>query len=217
MKGAAEYNSGKGSADDVAIETPDDKTLKVTLLAPAPYWLGLTSFFTYLPQNQKFVESKGDKYALSPDALLYNGPYKLTEFNPTSGVVVVKNEDYWNADNVEISKVDAKIVKETDTAVNLYESGQLDETIIDSEFVTEYKGTPDLVTHNAVRHGLAATELRRPALPEREHPQGYPDGDQPGCRERQDPQQRFGARDRSGPSRDRRPRQARPSARPKDR
>src|SRR5215218_1114859 len=145
VKGATEYNSGKGSPDGVAIETPDDKTLKVTLVAPAPYWLGLTAFFTYLLQNQNFVESKGDKYALSPDALLYNGPYKLTEFNPTNGVVVVKNEDYWNADNVEISKVDAKIIKETDTAVNLYESGQLDVTVIDSEFVTEYKGTPDLV------------------------------------------------------------------------
>ena len=59
-------------------------------------------------------------------------------------MVVVKNEDYWNADNVEIEKVDAKIVKETDTAVNLYESGQLDETIINSEFVTQYKGTPEL-------------------------------------------------------------------------
>ena len=144
VKGAAEYNEGKGKAGDVAVETPDDKTLKVTLLAPAPYWLGLTSFFTYLPQNQKFVESKGDKYALSPDALIYNGPYKLTEFNPTSGVVVVKNEDYWDKANVEIEKVDAKIVKETDTAVNLYESDQLDVTIIDSEFVTQYKGTPDL-------------------------------------------------------------------------
>ena len=142
VKGATEYNSGE--ADDIAVETPDDKTLKVTLLAPAPYWLGLTSFFTYLPQNQKFVESKGDKYALSPDALLYNGPYKMTEFNPTNGVVVVKNEDYWNADNVDFQKVDARIVKETDTAVNLYESGQLDQTVIDSEFVTQYKGTPDL-------------------------------------------------------------------------
>src|SRR5829696_196644 len=61
VKGADEYNTGKGSPDDVAIETPDDKTLKVTLLSPAPYWLGLTSFFTYLPQNQKFVEQQGDK------------------------------------------------------------------------------------------------------------------------------------------------------------
>jgi oligopeptide transport system substrate-binding protein len=143
VKGADEYNTGKGSPDDVAIETPDDKTLKVTLLSPAPYWLGLTSFFTYLPQNQKFVEQQGDKYASDTEALLYNGPYKMTQFNPTSGMVVVKNENYWNADNVDISKVDAKIVKELDTAVNLYGSGQLDETVINSEFVTEYKGKPE--------------------------------------------------------------------------
>jgi oligopeptide transport system substrate-binding protein len=146
VKGADEYNTGKGSPDDVAIETPDDKTLEVTLLSPAPYWLGLTSFFTYLPQQQKFVEQQGDKYASGTENLLYNGPYKITQFNPTSGVTVVKNEDYWNADNVDISKVEAKIVKDTDTAVNLFESGQLDETVIDTEFVTEYKGKPELVT-----------------------------------------------------------------------
>ena len=146
VKGADEYNTGKGSPDDVAIETPDDKTLKVTLLSPAPYWLGLTSFFTYLPQQQKFVEQQGDKYANGTENLLYNGPYKMTQFNPTSGVTVVKNEDYWDADNVDISKVEAKIVKETDTAVNLFESGELDETVIDTEFVTEYEGKPELVT-----------------------------------------------------------------------
>ena len=30
-----------------------------------------------------------------------------------------KTVDYWNADNVEVEKVDAKVVKQTDTAVNL--------------------------------------------------------------------------------------------------
>ncbi len=33
VKGADEYNTKKGSAKDVAIETPDDKTLRVTLVA----------------------------------------------------------------------------------------------------------------------------------------------------------------------------------------
>jgi oligopeptide transport system substrate-binding protein len=144
IKGAEEFNTGKGSAEDVAIETPDDKTLKVTLVAPAPYWLGLTSFQTYLPQNQKFVEKQGEQYAQNADALLYNGPYLLTEFNPTNGTVVVKNEDYWNADNVDIPKVEGRIVEEMDTAVNLYDSGELDETLLQSEYVDQYKGKPEL-------------------------------------------------------------------------
>jgi oligopeptide transport system substrate-binding protein len=164
VKGADEYNTGKGSPDDVAIETPDDKTLEVTLLAPAPYWLGLTSFFTYLPQQQKFVEQQGDKYASGTENLLYNGPYKMTQFNPTSGVTVVKNEDYWNANDVDISKVEAKIVKETDTAVNLFESGELDETVIDTEFVTEYEGKPELVTVTQFATGYLTFNRKVPLL-----------------------------------------------------
>src|SRR5215218_581607 len=164
VKGADEYNTGKGSPEDVAIETPDDKTLKVTLLSPAPYWLGLTSFFTYLPQNQKFVEQQGDDYASGPENLLYNGPYKMTQFNPTSGMTVVKNEDYWNADSVDISKVEAKIVKETETAVNLFESGQLDETVIDSQYVTEYKGKPELVTITQFATGYISFNYEVPIL-----------------------------------------------------
>ena len=145
VKGATEFSSGKASADDVAIETPDDKTLKVTLVAPSPFWLGLTSFFTYLPQNQKFVEDQGEQYAQNADALIYNGPYLLTEFNPTNGATVVKNENYWNADNVDISKVEGRIVKDVDTAANLYESGEIDETVLQSEYVTDYKGKPELI------------------------------------------------------------------------
>jgi oligopeptide transport system substrate-binding protein len=90
VKGALEYNTGKGSAGDVAIEAPDDKTLKVTLLAPSPFWLGLTAFFTYMPQNQKFVEEQGDNYAQNVDGLITNGPYLLTDFKPTEGCTMVK-------------------------------------------------------------------------------------------------------------------------------
>src|ERR687897_1466862 len=143
IKGADEFNTGKGSAEDVAIATPDDKTLEVTLLAPSPFWLGLTSFFTYYPQNQKFVEQQGEQYAQNADTLIYNGPYTLTQFESTQGATVVKNEDYWDAENVDIEKADLKIVKEADTGVNLYESGELDEFEIEGEYVAQYKDTPD--------------------------------------------------------------------------
>jgi oligopeptide transport system substrate-binding protein len=146
VKGAEDYNLGKGSAEDVAVKATDDKTLDVELVAPSPFWLGLTSFFTYLPQNQKFVEEQGEDYALSADALIFNGPYKLTSFKPTQGVTMVKNEDYWDKANVPITKVEGKIVKELDTAVNLYESGELDVQTIEGEYVDEYKDSPEFHT-----------------------------------------------------------------------
>ena len=112
IEGASEFAAGDGSADDVAIDAPDDKTLVVKLLSPAPYWLGLTSFFVYLPQQQKFVEEQGEKYAQGAENLLYNGPYTLTAFNPTGGTTLVKNKDYWDADNVAIEEIQGEIVNE---------------------------------------------------------------------------------------------------------
>jgi oligopeptide transport system substrate-binding protein len=143
IKGATAFNEGNASAEDVAIETPDDKTLVVTLESPAPFWLGLTAFPSYLPQNQKFVEQQGEKYAQSADALIFNGPYILTEFNPTEGVTLVKNNGYWDRANVDIERVEGKIVKEVDTAVNLHEAGDLDITEISQEYVDEYRDSPD--------------------------------------------------------------------------
>jgi oligopeptide transport system substrate-binding protein len=143
IKGATEFNTEKGNADDVAIDTPDDKTLKVELVSPSPFWLGLTAFQTYSPQKQSFVEEQGDKYAQDANALLYNGPYTLTNFRPTQGVTFVKNDKYWDKDNVDIQQIDAKIVKERDTAVNLHESGALDVTEISGEYVDEFRDSPD--------------------------------------------------------------------------
>ena len=142
IKGATAYNSGDGSAEDVAIETPDDKTLKVTLDAPTPFWLGMTSFQAYLPQHQKFVEQQGDEYAQTADALLYNGPYILTEFNPSTGATLVKSDNYWDKDNVNVPKIECRIVKEVNTRVNLYSAGELDFCELASEYVGEYKDSP---------------------------------------------------------------------------
>jgi oligopeptide transport system substrate-binding protein len=143
IKGADEYNTKKGSADDVAIETPDDKTLRVTLVSPAPFWLGLTAFPTYLPQKQSFVEEQGDKYAQSTDNMIFNGPYTLSDYAPTEGITFNKRDDYWDADNVNIQQVRGRIVKEVDTAVNLFEAGDLDITEITQEYVNEYQGKPE--------------------------------------------------------------------------
>jgi oligopeptide transport system substrate-binding protein len=143
VEGAADYNEGNGDPESVAVEAPDDKTLVVKLVSPAPYWLGLTAFITYLPQNQKFVEQQGEDYAQSANALIYNGSYIMTEMNLTEGVTLVKNNDYWDKANVDIEQAVGKIVKEVDTAVNLHDAGDLDITEISSEYVDEYKDSPD--------------------------------------------------------------------------
>jgi oligopeptide transport system substrate-binding protein len=145
VKGADEYNTKKGSAKDVAIETPDDKTLRVTVVSKAPFFLQLTSFAIYFPQQQEFVEKLGDKYAQDADSLLYNGPYIMTQGSEGGGGTAVfkKNDKYWDKGSVAVNTVNGRIVKEEDTAINLYEGGELDLTQLTGARVKQYRDSPD--------------------------------------------------------------------------
>lgn len=147
IKGAEAYNSGEGSKEDVAIETPDDKTLTVELASPIPFFLNLVAQLPiYFPQQQSFVEKMGEKYGTSASTLLCNGPFKLTEYEPSQGALMEKNQDYWDKGNVQAEKVDQKVIQEHNTALNLYESGQLDQVGLLAEDMKRYGNSPELST-----------------------------------------------------------------------
>jgi oligopeptide transport system substrate-binding protein len=145
VKGADEYNTDKAGADAVAIETPDDKTLRVELVSKSPFFLQLMSFVTYFPQQQEFVEKMGDKYAQDGDSLLYNGPYTMTAGSQGGGstVVLQKNEKYWDKDNVAVKTINFRIIKDNDTGINLYENGDLALTFLTGDSVKQFQDNAD--------------------------------------------------------------------------
>lgn len=146
IKNAEAINNGKAKIDDLGVKATDDKTLVVELEKPCPYFLQLTSFATYLPMNEKFVTSKGDKYALEAESLVFNGPFKLSSWQHDQGWTYVKNTDYWDAGTVKLDEIDVKVVKDQATAVNLYEGGQVDRTGLTAEFIDKYKSNPEFHT-----------------------------------------------------------------------
>ena len=145
VKGADAYNTKKGDASEAAIEAPDEKTLRVQLNAKSPFFLQLTSFGTYFPQQQEFVEKLGDKYARDGESLLYNGPYTMVQGGEGSGgtTVLKKNDKYWDKKNVAVETINGRIVKDNNTAVNLYEAGELDITGLDGPRVKQYEDSPE--------------------------------------------------------------------------
>ncbi len=145
VKGAEEYNLDKAGPEAVAIETPDDKTLSVELISKSPFFLQLTSFAIYFPQQQEYVEKLGDDFARDADSLLYNGPYIMTQGSEGGGGTAVfkKNDKYWDKKNVAINTVNGRIVKEEDTMINLYEAGELDLTSLSGDRVKQYSDSPD--------------------------------------------------------------------------
>ncbi|SDX45329.1 peptide ABC transporter substrate-binding protein [Salimicrobium album] len=143
IKNAEAIASGEMEVSELGVTAKDDYTLEVQLEQATPYFETLTSFGTFLPLNQDFVEEQGDNYAQEADALLSNGPYKFQEWNHGEGWTVVKNEDYWDAENVKLDKINVNVVKDTATGVNLYNSGEIDRTNLSSEFVDEYRSSEE--------------------------------------------------------------------------
>lgn len=146
IEGGSDFAAGDGSAEDVGIAAQDEKTLEVTLANPTPFFLGLTAFVTYFPLKQSFVEEQGNDFGKGVDSVLYNGPYILTEFDSANGATFEKFGDYWDADNVAIETVEGRIVKDEQTALNLYESGELDRTGLTSEQVNQFEDSDEFST-----------------------------------------------------------------------
>jgi oligopeptide transport system substrate-binding protein len=139
-------DAAKNGADKVGVKAVDDYTLEVKLNRPVVYFPELASFQVFLPQNQKFVESQGEKYGTGFENQLYNGPFMLTSWKMEDQYKMSKNPDYWNKDIVKLDTINTKVVKETSASVNLYEDGQIDTCILDSDYVDKYKDNKEL--HN---------------------------------------------------------------------
>lgn len=146
IKGATDAMNGKGSLDDVGVKALDDYTLQVTLQNAVPYFLDLTTFPTFFPQNEKFVKEQGKKYGLEANTTLYNGPFVMSDWQHNTSYQLKKNDNYWDKDAVKLKQVDYKIVKETSTDVNLYTTGQVDRIGLAAEYVDNYKDDKEFMT-----------------------------------------------------------------------
>lgn len=148
IKGAAEITelgAAKKEYDlnTLGVKAIDDKTLEVTLEKPIAYWQDLFAFPTFYPQNQKFVEEKGEAFASNAENLLYNGPFVMETWEGTDATewVLTKNPDYHSADQVKLEKITVNVVKDSNSAVNAFEAGETDMTgLLSSDIVPSYEG-----------------------------------------------------------------------------
>jgi oligopeptide transport system substrate-binding protein len=125
--GADDYAMGVGDKEDVGISAPDDYTLVVELINPTNYFVSLMAFFHFLPVNQAAVEA-GPDGTWAKDAELYvsNGAFKLESYTIGDGLVLVKNDEYWNAEEVGIDRINAKFIDDESTAYTAFNAGDFD-------------------------------------------------------------------------------------------
>ncbi len=79
----------------------------------------------FFPVNEAFCEEQGTNFALSPDSMLYCGPYVITDYDPAVGVTFAKNDNYWDKDNVAIEDAQVRVIKDAAAALSAYQAGEL--------------------------------------------------------------------------------------------
>ncbi|HFJ9507077.1 MULTISPECIES: peptide ABC transporter substrate-binding protein [Bacillus cereus group] len=144
VKNAKEINKGTVPLAELGVKIINDYKLEVELEQPIPYFLQLLALPIYLPQHESFLKEQGKNYALEPSNLIYNGPFVLEKWKHEQEFQLKKNATYWDEKKVKLDEINFQIVKDTMTAVNLYEAGNLDRVPINSQFVDKYKGHKEL-------------------------------------------------------------------------
>lgn len=150
IKGAEKVNKTKlaeGQEPDyseVGVVAKDDKTLEITLEHPVPFFIDIVTTRIFFPQRQDLVEQYQDTYSTSPETAPQCGPFILKDWVINSEQNYVKNDNYWDKDNVKLSKYKVSIIKDSNTIFNALKAGQIDYAGVgDPKWKGEFLNNPD--------------------------------------------------------------------------
>ncbi len=148
IEGAAEYNGCEKNCDalrdKVGVEALDDRTLQVTLTTPQPWFVQQAAHHSFLAVHRPTIELHGDRWT-EAENIVSNGPFKLDRWEHNAAIDIVKNEDWRNADDVKLTRVNGRMITDGVTAVQAYEAGEVDVLVggLPPEEIPRLKETPD--------------------------------------------------------------------------
>lgn len=115
IKNALKVKKGEMPLDDVGIRSLDENTLQIELENPAPYFLDLVA-------NPMFSPLCEDK----EEPTSFNGLFLISSWKKEERITLIPNPSYWDVDHVQLKQIDISIVKDSNTALALFEKGELD-------------------------------------------------------------------------------------------
>jgi oligopeptide transport system substrate-binding protein len=152
--GAQEYNSCDPEkdqcaalADKMGVNAVDEKTLEVTLTTPQPWFLQQVAHHSFLAVNKKAVDQFGDKWTEAAN-IVTNGPFTLERWQHNSNIDIVKWDEWRNADEVTLTRVNGRMIEDGVTAIQAFEAGEIDATdAIAVDEIPRLKETPEYANY----------------------------------------------------------------------
>lgn len=135
IKGATGFQAGAITDwEEVGIKSKDDKTVVFTLDAPnADFLMGLTDY-SMLITDAEAIEANPQDWT-QPKNWVGSGAFTLKTWDPTTGMVLVPNEHYWDKGSVKLDQIDIRVIADPQAALLAYQNDDVDITL----------GMPDLI------------------------------------------------------------------------
>jgi oligopeptide transport system substrate-binding protein len=147
VKNAEAYNTGKiQDASQVGVHALDPFTVRVELIHPTLFFLDICAMPLTCVVPRQTIEKYGDRW-LRAKPLPVSGAYELLAWRLNDKIRLQKNPRYWDAANTQSERIDILPVGSPNTALNLYEHGQVDivwdKELIPSELLDVLLRRPD--------------------------------------------------------------------------
>ncbi len=123
---ANEIINGEKDPSELAVKAVDDKTFEVTLTTDLPYFEEICAFPATMPVREDIIEENGDQWTFDPSTYISNGSYKLTEWTHNSQIVMEKNENYYDYENLGPETITFKLMDDANAMLSGFKSGELD-------------------------------------------------------------------------------------------
>jgi peptide/nickel transport system substrate-binding protein len=128
-----------------SIETPDDRTVVITLNQPSAPFLASLAMFSAAVLPEKAVTAAGEEFGNNPVGA---GAFMLEEWRRGEVIRLKKNPNYWEAGRVKLDGVEWYFIPNDNTRVLKLQAGEVDAIVfIPFNRVNELSGNPDLQVH----------------------------------------------------------------------
>jgi oligopeptide transport system substrate-binding protein len=135
------------TAADLGLRAIDDWTLEVTLEGPSANFPQKVAYTACVPAHRPSVEEHGEAWALGDIPLVSNGPFKLDQWEKGVKVVVSRNENHWQAEEIVLETVVDPIISAANSVL-AFEQGtgdqRLDWTPVGADNLPRFQEDPEL-------------------------------------------------------------------------
>ena len=120
-----EIAQGKKPTSELGVKALDKHTLEIKTLDPVAFLPELVSNTQLGPVHKATIEKWGKEW-VKPGHSVGNGAFVLKDWQVNNRIVVEKNPQYWDAANVQLTKVTYLPIEDQFADIKLWESGETD-------------------------------------------------------------------------------------------